>query len=53
MVTAELGCGGGRRGSGGGASPRSMLVHMAIDVEIEVRLYPPCVDKEKFIRPTG
>lgn len=30
---------GGREGQG---SPRSTLVHIAIDKLIEVRLYPPC-----------
>lgn len=38
MLTAALGCGGGRGGSSGGASPSSTLVHMAMDAEMEVRL---------------
>ena len=38
MLMAAFGCGGGWGGSSGGESPSSMLVHMAIDSEMEVRL---------------
>lgn len=45
MVTAALVLGGGRWSRSGGESPSNILVHMDMDSEMEVRLYPPYGEK--------